>query len=213
MLGKKTRKIKELKREIARFKGQYDEEDVAIVMDANVPLYYVGRKPKEGFAKYLDKLEGVVFIPWPVYRELRAMWLMPKKEEKIREEGSQEELERLEEFLSELSGSQKRMRRIRGERALFAFPFVEEKIQQGKWKLTGSDPDIEPYLKGLNKKIEERIKKADMKILATCLFLADKHDFKDVFLWTRDKKFAEEADKWGIKTTTGISSLIRNLKN
>lgn len=180
----------------------------AIVIDANMPLRWAGALHEEGFQRYFKKLEG--FIPWMVHVELAVMYWKAKQEKEIKENGTVEELEKLEELLLELSEKDREKRKKKGEAALIAYPFVQEKIEQGKWKLVGKDVDIEPYLCGLNEGVVEKLKISDAKIIATCLFLADGFNFREVILLSRDADLRKTARSFGIKTEGGISNLIKN---
>lgn len=214
MFGRKAQKeIRELreenqrlKSESAKLKGQYDRNDVAVVIDTNIPLRWV--VTQEG-QRFLEDLEGALFIPWTVHKELQVMYHSAKREDEIRENGDRKKIKGLEEFLSQLSDDERQMREKRGPEALIAYPFVQKKIEQGKWKLIGRDVDIEPYLKGFNGKVEKELKLADAKILACCLYLADKFEFKEVVLLTRDRGLRETAAKYGIRAEGGLSSLIK----
>lgn len=195
-----------LKSETAKLKGQYDKNDVAVVIDTNIPLYWAGAY---GEQKLLDNLEGALFIPWAVHKELQVMYYGAKREDGIREEGDRKKIRGLEEFLSQLSAEERETREKKGAEALIAYPFVQEKIEQGKWKLIGRDVDIEPYFKGFNGKVEKELKLADAKILACCLYLADKFEVKKVVLLTRDRGLGEEAKKYGIRVEIRLSNLIK----
>lgn len=214
MFGRKAQKeIRELreenqrlKSESAKLKGQYDRNDVAIVIDTNIPLRWA--VTQEG-QKFLEDLEGALFIPWTVHKELQVMYHSAKREDEIRENGDRKKIKGLEEFLSQLSDDERQMRDKRGPEALIAYPFVQEKIEQGKWKLIGRDVDIKPYFKGFNGKVEKELKLADAKILACCLYLADKFEFKEVVLLTRDRGLKETAARYSIRAEGGLSSLIK----
>ncbi len=180
-----------------------------IVIDANVPLYYAGAMHEE---RFLEDLKGMHFIPWVVLGELLAFNWMAERDAKVKEKGSVEEIEELEKYLSRLSNAERTRRKARNERILAALPFVQKKIDQGKWKIIGSDRDLEPYLRGFNAKIEEEVKESDAKILACCVFLGDKLGFKKVILLTRDKRLGSIAREWGIRVESGLSNLIKKNK-
>lgn len=214
MFGRKLRKKNQelrkenqrLKSETAKLKGQYDKNDTAVVIDTNIPLYWVGAY---GEQKFLDNLEGALFIPWAVLKELQIMYHGAKRKDEIRKDGDRKKIKGLEEFLSQLTDEEQTHREKTGQEALVAYPFVQEKIEQGKWKLIGRDVDIEPYLKGFNGKVEKELKLADAKILACCLYLADKFEFKEVVLLTRDRGLRETAAKYSIRAEKEFSSLIK----
>ncbi len=189
------------------FRNLFKKKGLAVVVDTNIPLYYVGGMHEEGF---LENLKGVIFIPWSVLFELSTMWLMVTREKEVRKNGTAEEIEKLEEFLSQLSPEEQRMRRTKSIRIPIAYPFVQKKIEQGKWKLIGSDTDIKPYLEGFNGRVEKKVKRSDAKILACCLFLADGLNFKKVVLLTRDKDLRDIAKEWGIQTEGALSEVIKN---
>lgn len=180
----------------------------ATVIDANMPLRWAGALHKEGFQRHFKELKG--FIPWIVHTELAVMYRKAEQEKEIRENGTVEDLEKLEELLSEVSEKDREKRKKRGEAALIAYPFVQGKIEQGKWKLIGKDVDIEPYLSGLNEGVVEKLKMSDAKIIATCLFLADRFNFREVTLLSRDANLRRTARSFGIKTEGGISHFKKN---
>ena len=182
-------------------------KEIAIVIDANIPLYYAGAMHEE---KFLENLKGIPFIPWVVLGELVAFAWIAERDARIKERGSIEEVEKLRKHLSELSNKEKTIRESRGEKGSLAYPFVQKKIDQGKWKIIGSDHDLEPYLRGLSKQVEEKVGKSDTKIIACCFILGER--FRNVVLLTRDKRLGKVASGFGIKVEFGLASLTKKTK-
>ncbi len=214
MFGRKTRKEiqklrkenQELRNENAQFKSQHDKKDTAVVIDTNILLYWVGVC---GEKKFFEDLRGMPFIPWVVHKELQVMYYGAKRVESIQKNGDTKEMRGLQEFLSQFTAEERMHREKTGQEALSVYPFVQEKIEQGQWKLIGKDIDIEPYLKGFNGEVEKELKIADAKILATCLMLADKFEFQEVILLTGDRRLREKAIEYGIRAEARLTNLIK----
>jgi len=185
----------------------FKRRETAIVIDTNVPLYYAGKMHEE---KFLEDLKGIHFIPWVVLGELTAFAWTAKRDAKVKEKGSVEEIEELKKYLSQLSNRKRAIRESRSERISLAYPFVQKKIDQGKWKIFGSDRDLEPYLKGLGKQVEEKVGESDAKIIACCFVLGER--FKNVVLLTRDDDLRKIAREFGIKVEAGLASLTKKKK-
>ena len=181
--------------------------ETAIVIDANIPLYYAGAMHDE---KFLENLKGVHFIPWVVLGELTAFAWIAERDAKVKEKGSVEEIEELEKYLSQLSNTERRLRKSRSERSSLAYPFVQKRIDQGKWKIFGLDCDLEPYMKGLDKQVEEKVGESDAKIIACCFLLGER--FRNVVLLTRDKRLGKLAKGFGIKVESALGSLTKKKK-
>lgn len=179
----------------------------AIVIDANVPLYYAGAMHEE---RFLEDLKGIHFIPWVVLGELAASAWVAERDVKVKEKGSIEEIEELEKHLSQLSNRERTLRKSRSERISLAYPFVQKKIDQGKWKTIGSVRDLEPYLKGLGKRVEEKVGESDAKIIACCFLLGER--FRKVVLLTRDKRLGKIAKEFGIEVESALGSLTKKKK-
>ncbi len=182
-------------------------KEIAIVIDANIPLYYAGAMHEE---KFLENLKGIPFIPWVVLGELVAFAWIAERDARIKERGSIEEVEKLRKHLSELSNKEKTIRESRGEKGSLAYPFVQKKIDQGKWKTIGSDHDLELYLTALSKQVEEKVGESDAKIIACCFLLGER--FKDVVLLTRDKGLGKIAREFGITVEAGLGNLTKKSK-
>ncbi len=181
--------------------------ETAIVIDANIPLYYAGAMHDE---KFLENLKGIHFIPWVVLGELTAFAWIAERDARIKEKGSVEEIKELEKYLSQLSNTERTLRKSRSERSSLAYPFVQKKIDQGKWKIFGSDCDLELYLKGLSKQVEGKVGESDAKIIACCFLLGER--FKNVVLLTRDKPLGKLARGFDIKVEFGLGSLTKKKK-
>lgn len=175
-------------------KFKKDEKKIAVVIDTNVILR-MGQFHESGI---LEKIQGSVFIPWPVLEEMIAFRkeaiCVKRRKEKYGEEPP---------FMRRITESDRKTRRQRHKSTLNAWP-VFSKMIEDEWKIIGSSS--RQYFEIFDK-VGEDVGSSDTRILAACKNL-QAQGWKVVLL-TRDRRFKTLAEQNGVQVESSLTDLIK----
>lgn len=183
---------------------QEPEKPLAIVIDTNIVL----RMGQFRATSILNGLKGQVFIPWAVLEQLIAF-----RKEAIYVKRTLKQFGTEPGLMKRLTPREQELRRRRHIGVLNAWPLFSKKIEDGEWKIAGSDShtyfQISEKTSGLDEmNVGEEIGSADVRIIAACKMLRDKGF--DVVLLTRDRGLKWNAENEGFRVEMGLSDLVQN---